>query len=103
MASTLTEIKNPTGWFRLTVVNQGGAAANFNVCGDAGPGSPISLPASCPIPSTLVGERAERRQPFHVHLPPNLQCDPDVYALAATVDGVTNAVTVGWPVALGQC
>lgn len=51
-ASALPEIVNPTGWFFLSVVNQGGDAANFSASVTQA-GSPISLPASCVVPSSL--------------------------------------------------
>ena len=50
-SSALSEIQNPTGWFYLTVVNQGGTAANFNVTVTQN-GSSVSLP--CTVPATLA-------------------------------------------------
>ena len=51
-ASAVDEIRDPTGWLYLTVVNQGGVAANFTleVTED---GTPISLPGRCVVPTML--------------------------------------------------
>ncbi len=74
--STLTEIQNPTGWFQLTVVNQGSAAANFNVTVTQA-GSPITLPASCPIPSSLAAS-GQSGDTFTCYLPSHLQLEHDL-------------------------
>jgi hypothetical protein len=89
--STLAEINNPTGWFQLTVVNQGGAAANFNVAVTQA-GSPISLPASCPaIPSTLAAT-GQSGNSYTCVFPRTFTAN-QVYAMVAT-STATNAVTV---------
>lgn len=50
-SSASAEIKDPTGWFYLTVVNQGGTANNFTVSVTQD-GSAITLP--CSVPATLA-------------------------------------------------
>jgi hypothetical protein len=89
--STLPEINNPTGWFQLTVVNQGGAAANFNVSVTQA-GSPISLPASCPpIPTTLAAS-GQSGNSYTCFFPRTFNAN-QTYAMVATATA-TNAVTV---------
>lgn len=50
--STLAEIRNPTGWFYLTVVNQGGAGASFTA--DVTQNGASVLPAQCPVPANIA-------------------------------------------------
>jgi Flp pilus assembly protein TadG len=89
-ASSLVEINNPRGWFYLTVVNQGGAASNFNVSVTQA-GSPISLPASCVIPPTL-GASGQANDTFSCIFPRTFSATQS-YALVASASA-TNAVIV---------
>ena len=89
-ASTLPEIQNPTGWFYLTVVNSGGAASNFNVSVTQA-GTPISLPSSCVVPTTLAAS-GQPGDTFTCTFPRTFNATQS-YALAATASA-TNAVTV---------
>jgi Flp pilus assembly protein TadG len=50
-AATQTELRDPTGWFYLSVVNQGGQADNFALTVTQ-QGSPVTIP--CNIPSALA-------------------------------------------------
>lgn len=52
-ASGFTETQNPTGWFYLTVANQGGPATGLSVTVKL-QGSTIALPAACVVPSSLA-------------------------------------------------
>ena len=89
-ASTLPEIQNPTGWFYLTVVNSGGAASNFSVSVTQA-GTPISLPSSCVVPTTLAAS-GQPGDTFTCTFPRTFNATQS-YALAATASA-TNAVTV---------
>ncbi len=88
--SPVTEIQNPTGWFNLTVVNQGGAASNFNVTVTQA-GTPISLPGSCPVPTTLAasGQAGDK----FTCIFPRTFTGTQTYAMVATATA-TNAVIV---------
>lgn len=88
-ASALAEIRNPTGWFYLTVVNQGGAAANFNVSVTQ-QGSGISLP--CSVPATLAAS-GQSGSTFGCLFPRAFSAT-QAYAFAATASA-TNAIIVG--------
>ena len=46
-------IRNPTGWLKVSVVNQGGPARNFGLV-ITREGSAIGLPSSCTVPSSLA-------------------------------------------------
>ena len=86
--STLPEIKNPTGWFNLTVVNSGGAASNFNVSVTQA-GTPISLPSSCPpIPATLAAS-GQPGDTYTCNFPRSFSAT-QAYALAATASAKDN-------------
>ena len=89
-ASALPETRNPTGWFYLSVVNQGGAASNFNVSVTQA-GTPISLPA--PARSRPRSPRAARPATPSLHLPAHVHAT-QAYEMVATADA-TNAVIVG--------
>jgi Flp pilus assembly protein TadG len=90
-ASALTEIKNPTGWFYLTVVNQGGTANNFSVSVTQN-GSGISLPGSCAIPATLATS-GQSGDSFPCIFPRTFTATDD-FAMVASASA-TNAVIVG--------
>ena len=89
-ASTLPEIQNPTGWFYLRVVNQGGAASNFSVSVTQA-GTPISLPGSCAVPTTLAAS-GQPGDTFTCIFPRTFNATQS-YAMAATASA-TNAVIV---------
>ena len=82
--SPLTEIQNPTGWFYLTVVNQGGDAANFTASVTQN-GSAVSLP--CTVPSSLAAGAS-----FGCIFPRTFNAT-QAYAMVATANA-TNAVIV---------
>ena len=75
-ASSLAEINNPRGWFYLTVVNQGGAASNFTASVTQN-GRPISLPASCVVPTTLAASGSPG-DTFSCIFPRTFSADPGV-------------------------
>jgi Flp pilus assembly protein TadG len=89
--SALTEIQNPTGWFYLNVVNQGGAASNFNVSVTQA-GSPISLPGSCVVPSSLAAS-GQAGDSFSCIFPRTFNATT-AYAMVASASA-TNAIIVG--------
>jgi len=74
--STLPEIHDPTGWFYLRVVNQGGTASNFSVSVTQA-GTPISNSRLVPRPGHPRRERPAWRY-LQLHLPADLQRDPVV-------------------------
>jgi Flp pilus assembly protein TadG len=88
--SSLAEINNPRGWFYLTVVNQGGAASNFSASVTQN-GSPFSLPASCPVPTTLAAS-GQPNDTFSCIFP-NTFSATQAYAMVASATA-TNAVIV---------
>ena len=90
-ASGLTEIQTPTGWFYLTVVNQGGTANNFSVSVTQ-QGAGISLPGSCVVPTTLAAS-GQSGDTFTCIFPRTFNAT-QAYALVATASA-TNAVIVG--------
>lgn len=90
-ASVVTEIKNPTGWFYLTVVNQGGVANNFTVSVTQ-QGAGITLPGSCVVPTTLAAS-GQSGDTFTCIFPRTFNAT-QAYALVATASA-TNAVIVG--------
>lgn len=51
-ASAAPELQNPTGWLKVSVLNQGGPARNFELV-ITQDGSAISIPADCQVPTTL--------------------------------------------------
>jgi hypothetical protein len=87
--SALPEIQNPTGWFSLTVVNQGGPAENFTVSVSE-QGSAVTLP--CTIPSTLA-ESGQSGSSFTCLFPRTFDAT-QAYAFVATANA-TNAVILG--------
>ncbi len=84
--SALSEIQNPTGWFYLTVVNQGGTANSFNVTVTQN-GSSISLP--CTVPATLAAS-GQSGDSFGCIFPRTFNAT-QAYAMVATASA-TNAV-----------
>jgi len=87
-ASASAEIQDPTGWFYLTVVNQGGTANNVTVSVTQG-GSSISLP--CSVPTTLAASGASGDS-FACSFPRTFD-DTKAYAMVATANA-TNAIIV---------
>jgi Flp pilus assembly protein TadG len=88
-SSTLPEIKDPTGWFYLTVVNQGTQANNFSVSVTQN-GTAITLP--CTLPTTLA-ESGQSGSVFTCIFPRTFdQTQAYAFVTTATAD---NAVLVG--------
>jgi hypothetical protein len=52
-ASKDITLRNPTGWLKVSVVNQGGPARNFTLSVTRD-GSSVALPSSCAVPSNLA-------------------------------------------------
>jgi hypothetical protein len=46
-------LRNPTGWLKVSVLNQGGTARNFGLVVTQD-GSAVSLPSDCPLPTSLA-------------------------------------------------
>ena len=88
-SSALPEIKNPTGWFYLTVVNQGTQANNFTVSVTQN-GTAITLP--CTLPTTLAAS-GQSGSAFTCIFPRTFdQTQAYAFVTTATAD---NAVLVG--------
>jgi hypothetical protein len=83
--SPLTEIQDPTAWFQLRVVNQGGTADNFTVTVTQ-QGSQISIP--CTPPTTLAPGDA------FVCIFPRTLTATQAYAFSATASA-TGSLLVG--------
>ncbi len=90
-ASSFTEVSQPTGWFYLTVVNNGGAANNFAVTVTRA-GSAVTLPASCTVPASLAaaGQTGDR---FECIIPQKFVAT-QAFAFAASASA-TNAIILG--------
>jgi len=88
-ASSLAEIRNPTGWFYLIVANQGGAAANFTA--DVTQNGASVLPAQCPVPTSLAA--AGQSGDSFVCIFPRTFTGTQAYTMAATANA-TNAIIV---------
>jgi Flp pilus assembly protein TadG len=88
IASVLPEIQDPTGWFYLTVVNQGTVANNFSVAVTQN-GSAVTLP--CSVPSSLAASGLPGDS--FVCIFPRTFNATQAYAMAATASA-TNAVMV---------
>ncbi len=88
-ASTVSEIQNPTAWFQLRVVNQGGTAEAFSVTVRQD-GVPVPVP--CSVPSTLAAG-GQSGSTFSCLFPRTLDATQP-YTFEATA-GATNAVILG--------
>jgi TadE-like protein. len=86
--SASAEIQNPTGWFYLTVVNQGGPANNVTVSVTQG-GTAITLP--CSVPTTLAAS-GQSGDSFLCTFPRTFNATQG-YAMVATANA-TNAIIV---------
>ena len=86
--SALPEIKDPTGWFYLTVANQGSTAANFSVSVTQG-GVAITLPCSAPSSLAASGQVGDI---FACTFPRAFNLT-QAYSLVATANA-TNAIIV---------
>jgi hypothetical protein len=89
-ASSVAEIRNPTGWLYLSVVNDGGPANAFTVSVKQN-GTAVTLPASCVIPSTLAAS-GEADDSFTCTFPRTFSAT-QAYTLVATASA-TNALVV---------
>jgi Flp pilus assembly protein TadG len=88
--SALTEIQNPTGWFYLTVVNQGGPANNFNVTVTQN-GSSVTLP--CTVPATLAAS-GQSGDSFGCIFPRTFNAT-QAYAMVASATATNSVIVSG--------
>jgi hypothetical protein len=88
-ASPLTEVQDPTGWFYLTVVNQGGPAANFTASVTQN-GTSV-LPAQCPVPTSLAA--AGQPGDAFVCIFPRTFTTTATFSMAASANA-TNAIII---------
>ena len=89
-ASGLAETRNPTGWFFLTVANQGGPATGLSVTVKE-QGSTIALPAACVVPSSLAAA-GQPGSTFSCIFPLTFTAT-QIYTITATASA-TNALIV---------
>jgi Flp pilus assembly protein TadG len=91
-SSGINEIHDPTAWFYLSIVNQGGPANNFNA-GVTQQGSPISLPASCAVPATLAAS-GQPGDSYACVFPRTLSAT-QAYAFVASASATNGVIVAG--------